>query len=179
MSETSETKGRCRREMAAAFDGTGFTANKEIWLLADGIDRLAADVAAVKEATLPQTTEERDCAIRERDEARAEAERLKAELAARPAATGWLTADDCWQLRVAAEHLKRLGSDACVKTIEGLLARAGSPPVVEVPAMCPSAYGYDSPFHDANYRAAHSRACAAHRAALDKAGVQWKEVPRE
>lgn len=47
-----------------------------------------------------------------------------------------------------------------------ILARAGSPPVVEVPAISRR----DVPMQNEAF---------AYRAALDKAGVKWKEVGRE
>jgi len=173
----SETIGRCRQQLEAWYANNPSSVPRYSRMIADAIDGIAAELGDVKEVVREialQSPSEfgrdaSDVAVRaakiERDAARADVERLKAELAARPPATGWLTEGDCWQLRVAVEHLKRLGSDACVKTIESILARAGSPPVVEVPAM--QAGGI--------YEIVHFR----YRAALDKAGVAWKEEPRE
>ena len=105
----SETKGQCRRQLTESYADNLACVPRYAWILADAIDRIAADVAAVKEATLPQTTEERDCAIRERDEARDEAERLRAELAAARAETQRIQdeADD----REQTERVKRLNAE--------------------------------------------------------------------
>ena len=218
MSENGQM-GRCRREIAAAFEGTGLTASKEVWLFADAIDRLAADVAEIKakvddiapgdtgrfvpsELEWSELVDRKTAAIRERDEARAEVERLNAELAARPAANypeisdsspaasqpaapaaGWLTQKE---LRVLADHAQALREQRFAlergglssgysmnpgdlkhqaDAINAIIARAGLPPVVEVPAMV---FGGGSYQMEKRYRAA-----------MDRAGVQWKEVGRE
>jgi len=303
MSETSEKMGRCFSEV---HECRGSPSELKI---ADAIDRLAADLAGIKEkadalspedvahfvdsekAWVAMIENQRDAAIRERNEARAEVERLrqavglattavgdmvidvenpigmmqrvvaeverlKAELAARQAANsskisnsspadpppaapaaGWLTqeerrileahvqslrdqrramerggqtlgysADSCGLKREADAIdaiLARAGSPpeqtaalwltekerAVVEQIasmieqwfhmawsdtdekrcavlRSILARAGSPPVVEVPAIDE----WDAP---ARVEA------MAYRAAMDKAGVPWKEVGRE
>jgi len=186
MSETSETKGRCRSEVDMSGSGGPVTN-----AIADAIDRLAADVAAIKEAvcgnriTVEETKKiqsymewvnkheqwrreerdaarmERDAAIRERDEARAEVERLKAELAARPAAGRWMTARE---KEAIEELLPYAFSGEQVKLLANMLARAGSPPVVGVP-----------PFESYAPEVLHLR----YRDAISRAGVKWKEVGRE
>ncbi|MBU6223153.1 MAG: hypothetical protein KGR24_10465 [Planctomycetes bacterium] len=130
---------------------------------------------------------------------RAEVERLKAELAARPADGNrqatldsspaapppavWLTEEE---RRILSAHVQALrdqrramerggqtlgySANPCglkreADAIDALLSRAGSPPVVEVPAMIGGGW----------LRTTHLR----YRAALDKAGIPWKEVGRE
>ena len=189
----SETMGRCRSEVDDCYGGLPLVA------IADAIDRLAEDVAAIKakvdavspddvrhfvesekawvtppwqrakwdealaiicnggdwgrgnnfdhgvlgalviwaDKEMDRLTAERDAAIRDRDEARAEVERLKAELA----------------------------------------ARRSMAPVVEVPAM-PLEVG-DANTHTGQYLRGRRDIAVSYRAALDKAGVAWKEVGRE
>ena len=210
----SEKMGRCRSEITAAYESTRYKPSDSDMLIADAIDRLAADVAAIKAAILPQTTEERDAAISERDEARAEVERLRAELAARPAANSpeipdsspadpppaapaawWLTQEE---RRILSAHVQALrdqrrAMERCGQTlgyianpcgfkreadaIDALLNRAGSPPVVEVPAM-PLEVG-DANTHAGQYLRGRRDIAVSYRAALDKAGVAWKAVGRE
>ncbi len=109
MSENGQM-GRCRREIAAAFEGTGLTASKEVWLLADALDRVAADVATIKakvddivpgdtgqfvptELEWNQLVDKKTAAIRERDEARAEVNQQRLE------GFRWRHADRCERLK--------------------------------------------------------------------------------
>ena len=244
----SETKGRCRQRLEEAYSGNKNFVPPYAWITADAIDRIAADVAEIKEAAVParamsdvfeqhlaaanrereeairereeairtrgeawdevrrvktelaerpwpvgwmveverlkgrtaEAIKERDAAIRERDEARAEVERLRAELAARPAANspgildgspeprGWLTEEEKARLGAIAASATKLGYMAAAEKIRAIIARDGSSPVVEVPAM---------PYRQPNFYSRQEAEC--YRAALDKAGVAWKEVPRE
>jgi len=141
--------------------------------------------AAIRERD--QWREEARLAVINRDEARAEVERLRAELAARPAANspkisdsspaasqpaalaaGWLTEEERRRALSRAVHL--LFDDDCdtpsPRTIQALLARAGSPPVVEVPEL-----GFLGPM-----TGREQGIVLAYRDALDAAGVPWKEV---
>lgn len=136
-----EQIGRCWRQV---YECGGAPSQLRI---ADALDRLAADVAAIKEAVCDGSVA---AAIRERDEARAEAERFKAivhsdaghmarilieneRLRAAPAApqpaappAGWLTEREQHALR----HILAADVEPAIRSI---LSRAGSPPVVEVP----------------------------------------------
>jgi len=86
----SETKGRCRQRLEEAYSGNKNFVPPYAWITADAIDRLAADVAAVKDmaqeialrvpselgrdacdAAVRVLEKERDAAVRERDEPRA------------------------------------------------------------------------------------------------------------
>lgn len=190
----SEQMGQCRKEVDDRYGSPC-----EL-VIADAIDRLAADVTAIKEAVCDGSVA---AAIRERDEARAEAEKLKelrdvanrlygaeqakverlrkeleqrqpagnspktsdsSPAAPQPAAPppGWLTEEE---RRVLRELLDVRWGDAFERVpaaLRSILSRAGSPPVVEVPVMV---FGSEM----------HKR----YRAALDKAGIPWKEVGRE
>lgn len=184
----SETMGECLRGVYTADNRY-----EEHVAIADAIDRIAADVAAVKakvdavsledvkhfveseKAWVALVTEQRDEAIRERDAALAEVERLKAMFEQQPPAApppaappaGWLTDEERRALSRAFDLLcDDDGDSPLAGTVQALLARAGSPPVVEVPPMQSWEY------------TAHEEALA-YRAALDKAGVKWKEVGRE
>lgn len=281
MSDDNETKGRCRREMTAAYRARGFKPNDSDEVIAAAIDRLAADVAEVKESvreitqclitpaalelacdrhaaicerdaairerdesraeverlrsllpptahlgvrngpgegswsvfackvveerdearaevyrvkcSMTETSKDRDTAIRERDGARAEVEKLKNELydreqellslradtverytppaAPRPAApaSGWLREEEKRCLPEVLDDLRRWGYAKSADVIEALISRAGSPPVVEVPAM-------GTPDSTTTRE---KQLALAYRAAMDKAGVPWKEVGRE
>ena len=219
MSE-SEQMGRLRREITAAYESTRYKPSDSGMLVADAIDRLAADVAAVREAVcdrggwpvgwlieVHRLNQRRQEAIALADEARAEVERLRAELAARqadgnrqatldsspaapqPAAppAGWLTQEE---RRILSAHVQALrdqrramerggqtlgySANPCglkreADAIDALLARAGSPPVVEVPEL-----GFLGPM-----TGREQGIVLAYRDALDAAGVKWKEAGRE
>ena len=94
----SEQMGRCRQQLEAWYANNSSSVPRYSWMVADAIDRLAEDVAAIKakaDAISPEDVahfvesekawvrlveEKETAAIRERDEARAEVERLKNEL---------------------------------------------------------------------------------------------------
>lgn len=256
----SEARGRCRREVDSY---VRLDSHHEA--IADALDRLAADVAEVKEAVCDgsvaaerdrflagmasairergEARKERDEAIRERDlaiehvkqaichrdealaeaqriqdeaddqeqtekvkrlnaeiekihrtllnrtwerdETRAEVERLKAKLEQQPPAApqpaapppGWLTTEERGVIVCAASELSAIGhhrpldKEQCLRLSAALRSVVkrhdeGAPPVVEVPKMS-----------DLSVAARVEAQC--YRDALDKAGVAWKEVGRE
>ena len=82
-------------------------------------------------------------------------------------APGWLTEEE---RRALSRAVHLLFDDDCdtpsPRTIQALLARAGSPPVVEVPEL-----GFLGPM-----TGREQGIVLAYRDALDAAGVPWKEV---
>ncbi len=185
MSE-SEQIGRCWRQV---YECGGAPSQLRI---ADAIDRLAADVAAIKakvddivpeddgrfvpsELEWNELVDRKTAAIRERDEARAEVEKLK-EL--RDVANRLYGAEQAKVERLRKELEQRQPAGNPPKTLGSSPAapQPAAPPGVEVPAMSPATYGFDSPFSSGEYRAGYRQACLTHRAAMDRAGVAWKEV---
>ena len=232
MSETSETKGRCRQQIEAWYANNSSSVPRYSWMIADAIDRLAADVAAVMEMTqeialrVPSefgqdacdaavrvALKERDAAVRERDEwreearlavinrdeARAEVERLRAELAARQAvnspeitdsspadpqpaapAAGWLTDEERELLALVngmadAYSLDPRSTWRCnwpysrVSLVVKALLARAGSPPVVV---LPSVFQRGSLGDELV-------ALQQVKDSLDKAGVKWEEVGRE
>lgn len=159
MSE-SKNIGQCRKQFEESYADNLNCAPRYAWITADAIDRLAADVAAIKakvddiapedvahlleseKAWVRLVEEKETAAIRERDEALAEVERLRGELAARPAD----------------------GNRQATLDSSTAAPQQAAPPVVEVPVL------------HSNFYARNEAEC--YREALDKAGVEWSEVPR-
>ncbi len=106
----SETMGRCRKQIEESYAHNRNCVPRYAWITADALDRLAADVAAIKakvddivpgdtgrfvpsELEWSELVDRKTAAIRERDEARAEVNQQRLE------GRRWRHADRCERLK--------------------------------------------------------------------------------